>query len=203
MSRRNVLILLGVIFSIPVIMKYWVLKEEISYEDTIRDYRQERNYFMRNSEQSPIRSDDNFDKLQYFPVNEKFKVKARFKLSGTINTIELATSDNKTQRYREYGSATFELLGKPNTLMLYQSAEFGGGNEPLFLGFTDETTGVETYAAGRYLDVHHDGSEYIELDFNKAYNPFCAYNEDYSCPIPPRQNHLSIALTAGEKDYKK
>ena len=117
-----------------------------------------------------------------------------------MTAIIIATSDGKEKRFLPYGYLDFELHGKPNRLAIYQSSEFG--RKELFLGFGDQTSAESTYGGGRYLNIAHDGSDRITLDFNLAYNPYCAYNPTFVCPIPPRENILDISINAGEKDYK-
>jgi uncharacterized protein (DUF1684 family) len=101
----------------------------------------------------------------------------------------------------KFGLFTFEVEGQHLKLIAYKSVEDPYARS-LFLPFSDETSGHETYAAGRYLDLEEQGGDDYELDFNLAYNPYCAYNEDYTCPVPPFENKLSVKILAGEKNYK-
>jgi uncharacterized protein (DUF1684 family) len=116
--------------------------------------------------------------------------------------VVLKTNDDKEQRYLEYAYAEFNLDGVRNRLTILEGIDMGPIRGKLFLAFGDETSAVETYGAGRYLDVNKvPGSRTIVLDFNKAYNPYCAYNNSYSCPLPPAENLLKVAIKAGEKNY--
>ena len=126
---------------------------------------------------------------------------AKFTPAQSLARLDLATSDGNQRSYVIYGYLNFSLEGKNHRLAVYQSAQ--PGDDELFLGFGDATSTVETYGGGRYLNLEHNGEEEVELDFNMAYNPYCAYKEEFICPFPPRENILDVAIAAGEKDYKK
>jgi len=175
--------------------------EEV-YSKSILEHRKEIDYFMKNSRESPFSKDrESYKGLVYYEPDLSYKVIAEFTGIQDKKLINLSTSDGKIERYRKYGIASFELNGKENTLIILKPAISGPMGETLFLGFGDETSAVETYGGGRYLNLEHDGSSTILLDFNKAYNPYCAFNEEYSCAIPLVENLLSIPIYAGEKDY--
>ncbi|MTI20880.1 DUF1684 domain-containing protein [Fulvivirga sp. RKSG066] len=154
---------------------------------------------MRNSDESPFEENNKqYDGLNYYPPKLEYKVKARFSLVEKQEIYQLQTNDGKEKQYLTYGRATFELKEQEHNLLILENVE----ENELFLAFGDETSAIETYGAGRYLDVKHNGGKSIIIDFNKAYNPFCAYNESYSCPLPPKQNLLTVAIEAGEKSYE-
>jgi uncharacterized protein (DUF1684 family) len=114
----------------------------------------------------------------------------------------LQTSTGEQARYLDYAWASFELQGKKCKLLILEVMDMGPNRGKLFLAFADETSAKETYGGGRYMDLKKvPAAASIELDFNKAYNPYCAYNENYSCPLPPRENLLRIAVRAGEKSF--
>lgn len=116
--------------------------------------------------------------------------------------VVLPTSDNLEKKYLEYAFAEFELNGESCKLLILEIMEEGPYRGTLFLAFADATSANETYGAGRYLDVKKvPGASSVILDFNQAYNPYCAYSEKYSCPFPPKENILKIAIQAGEKKY--
>ena len=116
--------------------------------------------------------------------------------------VVLATNDGKEQRFIEYAYAEFDLDGYHHKLLILEVADMGPFKGKLFFAFGDETSADETYGAGRYLDLEKvPGASTITLDFNKAYNPYCAYTANYSCPLPPSQNLLRIPIKAGEKIY--
>jgi uncharacterized protein len=114
-------------------------------------------------------------------------------------TIDLQTTTGGVQVYRRAGIARFEVDGEPAAVTLYASEDM----DELFLPFRDATSGRETYGAGRYLEVEPPGADgRVLVDFNAAYTPYCAYNPDWSCPIPPGENWLSVPIRAGEKTFE-
>jgi len=148
-------------------------------------------------------------KLSFFPVNEKYRVRAKFEKTTSNSWFLMPTSGTLKKTYRLYGVLHFKIDGAPLQLNVYQSQDLLQSEkykDYLFLPFTDSTSGYESYHGGRYLDLTFDdiqGNEVV-LDFNKAYNPYCAYvTGRYNCPIPPPENHLHIAVKAGEKSYNK
>ncbi len=175
------------------------------------EYQQELNASYKDASKSPLKKKDlkNFKGLDFFPVDSSFIVNAE--LTKTINapTFEMATTTDRKPLYKEYGILKFNLKGKDCALRIYQSQDDFRGEkykEYLFLPFTDNTSGEESYGGGRYMDVlttdeKADGT--ISLDFNNTYNPYCAYNDKYSCPLTPRKNHLDIEIKAGIKVFKK
>ena len=146
--------------------------------------------------------------FRFFPVNEMYKVNAGFKkITDTVGLI-MKTSGTKNKKYFRYGTLHFSLNDSTLQLTLYQSQELmkdSSFKKYLFLPFTDATSGEESYAGGRYIDLEMDDikDNHVLIDFNKAYNPYCAYTSGYNCPIPPRENNLIIAIKAGEKDFGK
>ncbi len=113
----------------------------------------------------------------------------------------ITSSKGSQQAYLKYGTLSFELQGKRLKLYVYKSAE-DPFSRSLFVPFSDATSGIETYKSGRYLDLEEQGGDEYDLDFNMAYNPYCAYNEEYICPIPPGENTIAVKIMAGEKNYK-
>ena len=116
--------------------------------------------------------------------------------------IQIPMTDGTLERYIKQAFAEFELQGKTHRLLLLQAAN-EGDRRKYFLAFADDTSGEETYGGGRFLDVRQDGQNSITIDFNLVYNPYCTYNPDYACPIPPKENLLTIPIRAGEKNYEQ
>ncbi|MDN5212841.1 DUF1684 domain-containing protein [Fulvivirgaceae bacterium BMA12] len=175
----------------------------IPYAERIQKERADKDTYLLTSKESPLSEEDkrNFQGLSYYPVNELFKVKASLELIPAREIVTMPTSDGKEKRYRKFANARFELKGKMLQLVVYEPLQ--KLDNLLFLPFADGTSALETYGAGRYLDFEvPDGDELI-IDFNLAYNPYCAYSDKYSCPLPPRENFMSIAIEAGEKNYLK
>jgi len=116
--------------------------------------------------------------------------------------LELPMTDGSVERYLRHSFAEFELKGESVRLLLLQAAD-ETDKKNFFLAFADDTSGGESYGGGRYLNLRQDGQQSITIDFNLAYNPYCAYNPDFACPIPPKENILDIPIRAGEKNYDK
>ena len=134
--------------------------------------------------------------LVYFPIDPSYKVPAVLKRLDDPTIIEMPTSTGTSRRMRRYGTLEFTLKGQ--ALKLTAFIEVADPNH-LFVAFTDLTSGTETYPAGRYLDLAPNSTGNYELDFNRAYNPYCYYNVSYECPYPPSENRLKIPIRAGEK----
>jgi uncharacterized protein (DUF1684 family) len=146
--------------------------------------------------------------LRFFEANKKYRVVAQIEIAGDTNSFSIPTHSGKLKRYRRYGYAHFRLQGKTLKLAIYQSIDLmkqEAYKNHLFLPFTDATNYKTTYAGGRYLDLSLTDiiDHTLPLDFNKCYNPYCAYADGYNCPIPPDENKLKIAIKAGEKLFGK
>lgn len=178
-------------------------QDTAAYSEKIQKEREEKDLFMRNSPESPFAATpEKYEGLKYFPADIHYRVIASLHPVSDRKTLVLATNDGEEQRYVEYAYAEFKLDGVSNKLLILEIADPGPSNGQLFLAFGDATSARETYGAGRYLDVTKTpGSNTITLDFNLAYNPYCAYSDHYSCPLPPRENILAIPIRAGEKSY--
>jgi uncharacterized protein (DUF1684 family) len=146
-----------------------------------------------------------FDGLDYFPINPALIVNAQLNRTPQTLPFMMPTTTERMTEERVYGQLTFSLDGQVYQLPVYQSSELMKTDEYsdyLFLPFTDLTNGEETYIGGRYLDLRIPQGDEITLDFNRAYNPYCAYNKKYSCPIVPPANHLPLRINAGVKAFK-
>jgi len=184
-------------------------QKKIIFDDyiaSIRDYQHEMNREFSDPDESPLTEEDRkgFKSLDFFPIDSTFKVTADFKLHKNPKTFTMPTTTDRLPIYRTYGVAVFKLNGKELSLHIYQNQDLIKQPEyinHLFIPFNDETNGDETYGGGRFLDVEIPKGDTIVIDFNKAYNPYCAYNGKYSCPIPPKENDLAIAVKAGVKNY--
>ncbi|UOQ97349.1 DUF1684 domain-containing protein [Hymenobacter sp. 5317J-9] len=174
-----------------------------AYAAQMRKARGEKNRSFRESAQSPLSEAQKaqFDSLKYYPADLALVVEATVSRNAAPDTTLLQMSDNRAEKYLRWGQAKFRIGTQAQQLALYLKAD--GKDSTLFIPFTDATNGRETYGGGRYLDAalpEPDATE-IKLDFNQAYNPYCAYNNDYSCPVPPAENRLDVPIAAGEKSF--
>ena len=158
---------------------------------------------MRSSDDSPFGdAKKNFKALNYFSIDPKYRISAKLVSINDKKVRVLLASDGLEKKYLEYGIAEFELGGTICKLLILEIMEEGSFRGTLFLAFADATSARETYGAGRYLDVKRvPGASSVTLDFNQAYNPYCAYSENYSCPFPPKENILKVPVLAGERKY--
>lgn len=174
------------------------------YIEKVEAERERQFKFIRFNFESPLTDEQkqSFKKLSFYPIDPSFRVKARMIEIEERIVREVPLTDGTKEKYLEHSWAEFELNGKPEKLLLLQAI-----NEPdkrnFFLAFADSTSAGETYGGGRYINARQDGKNSITIDFNMAYNPYCAYNPDYGCPLPPRENLLEIAIPVGEKNYEK
>ena len=136
--------------------------------------------------------------LRYFPIDQSYAVPAALRLADQRPVFEMPTSSGALRRMQLVGTIEFTLQGEARSLGAFVP-EGTRRITSLFVPFADETTGGETYSAGRYLDIDPTTTGYYTIDFNRAYNPYCAYNASYECPFPPPANRLKAAIQAGEK----
>ncbi len=193
---KNLLLLLAVCLIIPS-MSFAQRNAK-----TAAEFQAELNEDYKDPKKSPLPKDEiaDFKGLNFFPVDNKYRIEAQFvRLDGTI-TLEMPTTKGRKALYDIYALAIFELEGNKYMLRIYQSHRLRDDKEYkdyLFLPFTDLTNGEGSYGGGRYMDVQVPRGNTIILDFNKSYNPYCAYSDNYSCPIPPKENHIDVAIHAG------
>ncbi len=175
------------------------LTEKVS---SAKDFQYDLNIKFADKSTSILTDTDfkTFSSLHFFPIADKYIVNAVFKQSVNEKSLNMVTTTSRLAVYKKYGEAHFEIDGKKLKLNIYQNQELVKKAEyknHLFLPFTDITNDKETYAGGRYIDITKPKGDTIVIDFNKAYNPYCAYNNRYSCPIPPSENYLNVPIKAG------
>lgn len=169
-------------------------------------FQKELNQSFADSLKSPLTKQDlmQFKELDFFPLNADLIIEATFVRTKKEKTFEMKTTTDRMPLYKKYGELHFMLEAKSFQLNVYQNSALSkktGYKEYLFLPFSDETCGKESYIGGRYVDMRiQKGTTWI-LDFNRAYNPYCAYNYKYSCPIVPLENDLDVAIKAGVKKF--
>jgi hypothetical protein len=151
--------------------------------------------FQRDDEPIPAAKKAQFLPLVYFPVDPEYHVVAGLKPATEQTTLMMPTSSGQLRRMIRLGTLEFTLKGQQMTL----SAFTEGDVSRLFVPFSDLTSGTETYAAGRFIDLNRTGTNLYELDFNRAYTPYCYYNATFECPYPPPENRLKVPIHAGEK----
>ncbi len=161
---------------------------------------------MRDPGQTPLKPDEraHFRGISWFPIQAKYRVTARFVRTPSAKTFFMPTSSGKPKVYTKFGILTFTLNHHACRLAAYQSQSLlrTQPDEAVFVPFTDKTSGTLSYGGGRYLDFPVPKSGLVTLDFNDAYNPYCAYTEGFACPIPPSENRLPVAVLAGAKVYR-
>jgi uncharacterized protein (DUF1684 family) len=180
-------------------------KKNSQYDEEIRSYREDYLKSFLTEERSPLNRED-LKFLSFFQADSTFRVMADYVKLDNETPFDIPTSSGKTKPYRKYATLNFSLKDTIYSLYVYESMKLLESEEYrdyLFLPFTDLTNGTETYGGGRYLDLNKKDFEspYVLIDFNKAYNPWCAYSDGYNCPIPPQDNDLSVAILAGEMKY--
>ena len=167
------------------------------------------SYLAHYVEKHEVVAGDDKQFFSFYPIDADYRVAANFKRANNINWFAMETSGTIKKTFRIYGTLRFMLHDTLLTLNVYQSQSLMNTDEyqnHLFLPFTDLTSGDETYTGGRYIDllINDIVDNIMIIDFNKSYNPLCAYvNGKYNCPIPPRENELPVAIFAGEKTFTK
>ena len=198
----RILLLIVIIFSFSC-------REEKRYQDiNLTEYQRQVNNYFKDASVSPLKPKDlkNFQGLDFFEFDSKYIVKAKIKETKESLPFKMKTTTDIPADVRKYADLFFQITDKEFELSVYENLEYEGveGYENyLFLPFLDNTNGNETYGGGRYLDLFLNGTDSIIIDFNKAYNPKCVYDENFSCPIVPRKNFLNTRIEAGVKDYIK
>jgi uncharacterized protein (DUF1684 family) len=151
--------------------------------------------FQRSDDPIPADRKAQFLPLSYFAIDPAYNVVAALKESPDRPSLMMPTSSGQLRRMYRVGTLEFTLKGQPMTLAAFTE----GRLDTLFVPFSVLTSGTETYAAGRFLDLHRTGTNIYELDFNRAYIPYCYYNASFECPYPPAENRLKVAIRAGER----
>ncbi len=177
---------------------------ETEYINEVEQYRKEKNDYMKNNPESPFNQDTTiqFEPLNYYNVDPGFVFKSRLFVYPQKDTISVYGTKGEERKAVKYGNIAFVYKNQPYKVNVYKGTT-SGGEEYYSIWFTDKTTGDETYGVGRYIDfdINPDSNYVYTVDFNLAYNPYCAYSAKYSCAIPTKEDHLDLAVTAGEKKF--
>ena len=179
-----------------------------SYKKTICKHRKAYKADFLKEERSPIKTKKGLKHLKFYKINQAYQLTCTFERTPQAESFDMATYSGITKKFVQYGTASFEWQGKTYQLAIYQNLllrRMEKYKEHLFLPFKDITNDETTYGGGRYIDLKisdiKDGK--VVIDFNKCYNPWCAFSDGFNCPIPPTENHLDLAIEAGEKKYAK
>ncbi|WP_333878432.1 DUF1684 domain-containing protein [Flavobacterium sp.] len=175
-------------------------------QEKAQEFQNNLNKEFATREDSPLTEEDFkvFKGLSFYPITEKFIVQAQFVRTPNEKVFKMKTTSSRLPEYVKYGELHFVIDDKNFTLNIYQNIDLikkEGYEDYLFLPFSDTTCGKESYIGGRYIDMRIPKSDTVIIDFNKAYNPYCAYNHKYSCPIVPLENDLPIEILAGVKKF--
>jgi len=175
-------------------------KPPLPYADQIAEWHAEKDRFMRESSESPVPSEKRatFPGLAYFPVDQEYRVPAMLQVAPGSPAVEMPTSTGQRRQMKRVGTLSFTLKGQPLSLGAFVEANEKDMRR-LFVPFGDLPNGLETYPGGRYLDLERTASNVYDLDFNRAYHPFCLFNPSYDCPYPPPESRLKVPIRAGER----
>ncbi len=203
-SSHILIVVISIVILAAVAYMFTAAESPEAYIEKVEKERERQFKFIKFNVESPLDEEQrrSFQVLTFYDINPLYRVKARLIPIENKKVREVPLTDGSKEKYIEHSYAEFELGGKTNKLLLLQSVKETDMRN-FFLAFADETSGKETYGGGRFLNVRQDGKNSITIDFNLAYNPYCAYNPDYACPLPPKENIMTIAIEAGEKNYDK
>lgn len=192
-----------VIFIVSILFSCFSFAQDKSYKDSI-----EAHFKKYVKEHEVVKGKDK-ELMSFFPANEKYVILCSFERTSNSPWFRMESSGPLKRNYRVYGKIHFTINDTAVTLNIYQSQDLMTTEQyrdHLFIPFTDACSGIETYESGRYLDleIKDISNDKVLIDFNRAYNPNCAYvRGKYNCPIPPAENHLPVAIRAGEKAFGK
>ena len=184
-----------------------ILTASFAQQKSAKEFQKETNEQYADTSSSPLLKKDliDFKGLPFYKIDSQYIVTAKIERIDDSKPFKMKTTTDRRPEYVVYAVATFKIKGESHQLNIYKSY---GTSKPeyedhLFLPFTDETSGNDTYGGGRFIDLRVTKENKIVIDFNQAYNPYCAYNHGYSCPIPPTDNHLKVRIEAGVKYVSK
>ncbi len=180
----------------------------VRWQEEIEDLRAGKDDWIRTSPDSPVPHEirNHMKGLEYFPPDARFRFEVKLNVYPNPERLVLATSKGQKREYLRIGFFEFVVDSAKQRLQAYAAPareHAHGEAESLFVPFRDTTSGKESYGAARYIDLEFSPSGEYVIDFNLAYNPYCAYSDDYVCPFPPPENWLKVAIRAGEKDFHR
>ena len=197
-----------ILLSIIIIFLFSCRDQKRYYDENVTDYQKQVNDYFKDASVTPLKAKDlkNFHGLDFFNFDSTYVVKAKIQKTPNEIPFKLKTTTDGFVDFRKFGNLIFSIKNSSFKLSVYENLEYTdleGYENYLFLPFLDKTNGYETYGGGRYLDLFLENENEIVIDFNRAYNPKCVYDENYSCPIVPRENFLKIRIEAGVKNFFK
>ena len=177
-----------------------ITESSSDYVEQLNEARLKKNKWLRSDLESPIENQASFEGLKYFSPDTNYRVLAKSEILSFPKNVSMITSNGSERVYKEIAKLYFEIDKKKCELTAYQLSD---SKPQIFIPFIDHTSAKETYGSGRYLPISPDFTpgKNILLDFNNCYNPYCAYNKDFSCPVPPENNRLLVSIKAGEKSF--
>jgi uncharacterized protein len=165
----------------------------------LEQFRKLKDEFFRKGPGSPLTAEQMKDlSLKYFPENSSMRFELPLERNSEPERVTMQTSTGTTQEYYRIGQIRFKVNSQEAALQVYEAVDHPGS---FFIPFVDATAPAETYGAGRYLEPEEIRANELRVDFNYCYNPYCAYNSNWSCPIPPPENRLKVRIEAGEKKF--
>ena len=202
---KNKFFLLSILVVVIAIITYSFVGNEVvkpsqivdnEYFTFIKNLRSDKDAYLKKDTASPIEDKVKFSSLKYFEIDPAYKIVGKIDRMTSGQTINIMMSGGDVEEYEAYGNVKFEINGIKCALKIFKTPE---GN--LFLPFKDLTSNKETYGAGRYLDfgINEVNGNQITIDFNKAYHPYCAYNQTFTCPVPPAENFINALVKVGER----
>ena len=180
-----------------------------AFKKEIKKHRKHYKQEFAEDARSPFyKKEKEMKHMKFYKPNRQYRLKGTFTLTPNAKPFDMATYSGITKPYIKYGIATVMLEGKPLQVNVYQSLrlkEMDEYKDYLFIPFKDHTNGESTYGGGRYIDISMGDIKngMVEIDFNKCYNPWCAFSDGYNCPVPPIENHFDLEILAGEKNFAK
>jgi uncharacterized protein (DUF1684 family) len=185
-----------------LLLPFYAVAQQMGYEDSLKQFQQ------KYVQEHEVITGSEKKKLRFYPVQEQYRITSSFERTENSRWFFMNSTGEEKKQYRVYGIIRFSLHDSIITLQIYQSRSLMTSEkyrEHLFIPFTDKTSGYETYGGGRYIDLSISdikNNSYL-IDFNKSYNPYCAYTTGYNCPIPPKENDMPVSVKAGEMNFVK
>lgn len=203
----KILQLLRLTFLLTVSIGVSAQEQSVEFKLDIQNWQEKENTQFKTPTESPLTKEgiSVFKGLDFYNIDDKFKVNAILERTPYEPVFGMPTTTERLPEYKKYGIVTFKIDGQEYKLNIYQNQKaktIQGYEDHLFVPYIDLTSGNSSYSGGRYIDLKIPEGNEIIIDFNKSYNPYCAYNHKYSCPIPPSENTLNTRIEAGVKAYK-